>query len=195
MNPPSPTQGDDVPSVAGVRFRPALTLLLYVLLVASAAAALGVQSGTLNASAEARAAAPWAFLAFAVGFGAYRLALASVKKYSAGKAFFQVGVTAIFCMVLFLSAQTRQLAPGAPVDDLAAALSHQNPTIRAFAAELVRYRPQGAQHGKLLVKLLGDHDDAVRAAAHESLVALNGGVDLGPAGDPQAIAKWGEIFK
>ena len=196
MNPPVPAPGDEAPSVAGVRVRPGLTLLLYVLLVASAAAALGVLTGRFPASDEARIAAPWAFLAFAVGFSVYRLALASVKKYSAFKAFFQVGSTALFCMFLFLG--TAPLKPGAHVmtgTDLVAALHDANPTVRALAAEVAAHRPDGASYGKVLVETLGDKEVAVRQAAHDALVKLNGGVDLGPAGDPEAMTKWAEAFK
>ena len=196
MNSPVPAPGDEVPSVAGVRVRPGLTLLLYVLLVASAAAALGVQTGRFPASDSARIAAPWGFLAFAVGFSVYRLALASVKKYSAFKAFFQVGVTALFCMFLFLGSVPLQLAaPPAAGSDLVAALHDPNPTVRALAAELAPHRPEAAKYGRALVETLSDKDEAVRQAAHDALVRLNGGTDLGPADEAEAKAKWAETFK
>jgi hypothetical protein len=196
MNPPVPAPGDEVPSVAGVRVRPGLTVLLYVLLVASAVAALGVQTGRFPASGQVRIAAPWAFLAFAVGFSVYRLALASVRKYSAFKAFFQVGVTALFCMFLFLgTAPKRSSVQAAVGGDLSVALKDSNPTVRALAAELASHRPEAASYGKALVEALKDPDAAVRTAAHDSLVSLNGGIDLGPAGDAEAMAKWAETFK
>jgi hypothetical protein len=194
MNPPAPAPGDEVPSVAGVRVRPGLTILLWVLLVASAAAALGVQRGSFGMSAEARYAAPWAFLAFAVGFSVYRLALTNVHKYSPAKAFFQVGVVAIFCVFLFLGAAVERKAQGAGEPDLAAALNDPNPTVRAFAAELARYRPEGRGNSGALVKALADSAPAVASAAHASLVALNGGEDLGPPGDADARKRWAERF-
>jgi hypothetical protein len=196
MNPPVPAPGDDVPSVAGVRVRPGLTLLLYVLLVASAITALGVQTGRFSTSGPVRAAAPWAFLAFAVGFSVYRLALASVRKYSAFKAFFQVGSTAVFCMYLFFgTGPSHRSGRVGESSNLAVAMKDPNPTVRALAAELAAHRPEAGEYGKALVEALKDSDPAVRTAAHESLVSLNGGIDLGPAGDAEAMAKWAETFK
>lgn len=194
MNPPAQAQGDESPSVAGVRVRPGLTLFLWVLLVASAAAALGVQRGSFALSAEARAATPWVFLAFAVGFSVYRMSLASVHKYSPAKAFFQVVVAATFSAMLFIGASADKKAHTGGSPDLAAALKDPNPTLRAFAAELARHRPDGAGHAKALVAALADPDAAVAKAAHDSLVSLNGGEDLGPASDSEARAKWAEKF-
>lgn len=194
MNPPAPASGDEAPSVAGVRVRPGLTFFLWVLLVASAAAALSVQSGALGLSDEARAAAPWVFLAFAVGFSVYRLALASVHKYSPAKAFFQVGIAAIFTMLLFLGAGAERRLARPAQQDLAAALKDPNPTVRALAAELARFRPDGAAHARALVAALEDRDPVVSAAAHASLVALNQGADLGPPTDASARARWAERF-
>lgn len=174
--------------------RPGLTVFLWVLLVASAAAALSVQSGALGLSREARAAAPWVFLAFAVGFSVYRLALTSVHKYSPAKAFFQVGIAAIFTMLLFLGAGAERRSGQAASQDLAAALQDPNPTVRALAAELARFRPDGAVHARALVAALADRDPAVSAAAHASLVVLNQGVDLGPPSDGGARARWAQRF-
>lgn len=174
--------------------RPWLTLLLYFLLVASAAVSLGVQRGAIGASEQARQTAPWVFLAFAVGFGVYRLALASAHKYSAGKAYFQVGVAALFSMLLFLNAG-QQKVPVPHGEDLAPALSDQSPRARALAAELARHRPDGRRYAQDLVRALGDPDPAVAAAAHQSLVSLNQGADLGPPSDPAAAARWTERFR
>jgi hypothetical protein len=168
-------------------------MLLWVLLVASAATALGVQRGSLGMSAEARYAAPWVFLAFAVGFSVYRLALTNVHKYSPAKAFFQVGVAVIFCAMLFLGASDHR-AQSTGERDLAAALKDPHPTVRAFAAELARYRAEGRGNAHALVLLLADSDPTVAAAAHASLVSLNEGDDLGPPTDKAARAKWAERF-
>jgi hypothetical protein len=195
MNPPAQGPADAAPSVDGVRVRPGLTLFLWVLLVASAAAALGVQRGSFALSAEARAATPWVFLAFAVGFSVYRMSLLSVHKYSPAKAFFQVMVAATFSAMLFIGANAEKKASQVPASgDLAAALKDSNPTLRAFAAELARHRPDGVAHAKALVAALADADAAVAKAAHDSLVALNGGDDLGPASDAAARARWAEKF-
>jgi hypothetical protein len=52
-----------------------------------------------------------------------------------------------------------------------------------------------ASYAKALVEALKDPEAQVRLAAHDALVNLNGGVDLGPADDPAAVAKWAESFK
>ena len=62
------------PSVAGLRVRPVWPMVLYVLLVSSAALALYTQRRPVTP--ELDRLAPWIFLAFAVGFAGYRFALA-----------------------------------------------------------------------------------------------------------------------
>ena len=194
---------DEVPSVAGVRVRPGLTLLLYVLLAGSAAAALWVQSGAAGAPDEARKAAAWVFLVFAVGFGVYRLALVAAKKYSAGKAFFQLGVAALFCMVLFLNRVEQPARAGAggagpaaaaSLDDVAGLLSDPNPTVRALAAEVVPARADASRWAPALARALRDTDARVRERAHHALVELNAGEDLGPPEDASAVAAWKAKF-
>jgi HEAT repeat protein len=52
--------------------------------------------------------------------------------------------------------------------------------VRALAAEVAGYRGDAAQP---LVKLLSDPSPEVRQAAHDALVKLNGGTDLGAAAE------------
>jgi hypothetical protein len=68
--------------------------------------------------------------------------------------------------------------------------------VRAAAARTVGEK--GLKFGKELIDLLGDDDVGVRAAAHQGLVKLNRGKDLGPdatateAERKEAIARWRE---
>ncbi len=180
------------PQVAGVRLRPALTVGLYVLLVASAGLALWVQRRPEVVPAVVVQAAPWVFLLFALGFAAYRLALVAAHRYSPFKAFFQVLITAVFFMLL-LPVQWGEVT-ARPATGLPALLRDPNARVRLLAAEVARYR-QDASVAPQLVKLLDDPSAEVRQEAHRSLVALNGGTDLAPLEDAQARSKWGERFK
>lgn len=189
MKPTVPAAQEEEPSVAGVRVRPALAMVLYVLLAVSFAAAIWSQAPERDAPEAVRRLSPIVFLVFAVGFAAYRAALVVARKYSAGKAFFQIGAAALFCVALFMP---RAPGPGdgAGASDLAPLLSHAQPAVRALAAEVARTRPDAARWAPALVRALEDPDAAVRAEAHRSLVALNQGVDLGPADDAGARAAW-----
>jgi len=68
--------------------------------------------------------------------------------------------------------------------------------VRAAAARSVGEK--GLKFGKELIDLLADDDVGVRQAAHQALVKLNGGKDLGPdakadaAERKEAIARWRE---
>lgn len=169
----------DEPSVAGVRVRPVLPMVLYALLVGSALLAFWAQRSATAPESVSRIA-PWAFLAFAVGFSAYRLALVAAKKYSAFKAFSQIGVAAMFFMLLLLP----QVAP--PQESVRAVgelLRDRDPSVRALAAELVGHR-QSVSEAKALIELLSDPSPSVRTAAQLALTRLNAGVDLGS--DPSA---------
>ncbi|MEW5737684.1 MAG: HEAT repeat domain-containing protein [Myxococcota bacterium] len=185
------------PSVAGVRVRPVWPMVLYVLLVASAALALYAQR--FPVSAELARVAPWIFLAFAVGFAGYRFALVAARRYSPFKAFFQVFTAALFFMLLLLPGLQGPAAVGGTdgaggASGLAVALASADAEKRALAAEVAGFR-KDASVAAALVRLLGDTSPAVREAAHGALVRLNDGVDLGPADDAAARAAWGERFK
>lgn len=165
---PEPT---DEPSVGGVRVRPAWSIALYALLVLSAGVAFYAQRSPDLDPAVARIA-PWIFLVFALGFAVYRVALVAARRYSPFKAFIQVFLAALFFMLL--------LSPRIEVKGDGSLLSHRDERVRAQAAELVGW------HGDLpqapaVVRLLDDPSPLVRAAAHEALVKLNGGADLGTA--------------
>jgi hypothetical protein len=153
-------------------------MLLFVLLGGSALLALWAQQ-TPDAPEPISRFAPWAFLAFAIGFSTYRLALVVAKRYSAFKAFAQIVVAALFFMLLLVPFVR-------PVDAVASPgvlLSDRDPKVRALAAEVVGWR-QSVADAPRLVGLLSDSSQAVRVAAHDALVRLNGGADLGVQPDP-----------
>ncbi|MCC6334150.1 MAG: HEAT repeat domain-containing protein [Myxococcales bacterium] len=182
------------PSVAGLRVRPVWPMVLYVLLVSSAALALYTQRRPVTP--ELDLLAPWIFLAFAVGFAGYRFALVAARRYSPFKAFFQVFTAALFFMLLLWPGLARP--PGAPgvtaPSGLLSALASGDAEKRALAAEVAGHRRDVAV-APALVRLLTDDAPAVRNAAHAALVQLNDGVDLGAADDPAARAAWTERFK
>lgn len=169
--PVQPETNPDEPSVAGVRVRPAWSVALYVLLVASAGLALYAQRST-RVDPLFATAAPWVFLGFVVGFAIYRVALVAARRYSPFKAFLQIFIAALFFALL--------LMPRVPHGDSAAEslLRDRNPRVRAVAAEVLGHR-QDVARAASLVPLLDDRDAEVRAAARAALVKLNGGTDLG----------------
>jgi hypothetical protein len=187
MNAQPLTPPTEEPSVAGVRVRPVLPMLLFVLLVGSALLALWAQQSPVAPEPISRFA-PWAFLAFAIGFAAYRLALVAAKRYSAFKAFAQIIVAALFFMLLLLPQVSPPLEqPAVAPEDL---LRDRDPRVRALAAEVLGYREAqrvadlpaaNPAHAKALVELLGDSNEAVRQAARKALTQLNGGRELEPA--------------
>ncbi len=168
---PQQSASADEPSVAGVRVRPVWPVLLFVLLVSSAALALYAERSDGVDPLIARAS-PFVFLAFAVGFAIYRLALVVARRYSAFKAFFQIFIAALFFMLLLL--------PGTPATNsrLPGLFGHREPQVRALAAKVAGLEHDATARASL-IELLDDPAPDVRAAAHASLVTLNGGVDLG----------------
>lgn len=170
----------DEPSVVGVRVRPFWSIVLYALLVLSAGVAFYAQRSPGVDPLVARTA-PWIFLAFALGFSVYRIALVTVRRYSPFKAFIQIFLAALFFLLL--------LFPRAQVaGEAGSLLNHREDRVRALAAEVTGWRGEQGQGGAL-VKLLEDPSTDVRAAAHAALVKLNGGVDLGVD-----AAAWGKRF-
>lgn len=164
----------DEPSVVGVRVRPAWSIVLYALLVLSAGVAFYAQrSPGLNP--DVARISPWIFLVFALGFAVYRVALVAARRYSPFKAFIQVFLAALFFLLLL---SPRLEVPG----EQASLLSHRDERVRAQAAELAGWRADQSQ-APALVGLLDDPSAPVRAAAHEALVKLNGGADLGTASE------------
>ncbi len=151
---------------------------LYVLLLTSAGIAMW-SSRTPGVPGFVTAASPFVFLAFAVGFSAYRLALVMARRYSAFKAFVQISLAALFFMLLLFPRVEAVVAPslaaGVPV---APALVDPDPRVRALAAEVAGWRAD-EKAASALVGLLDDADPQVRASAHGALVRLNAGADLG----------------
>ncbi len=186
----SPPAIDDTPRVGGMRLGPSLTGVLYALLFLAAALALVAQRFPGSFPPRLVAASPWVFLTFAIGFGVYRIALVRARKYSAGKAFLQIGVAVIFFMLLLSWARS---AAQLPTDRVQLLLTHSNPGVRALAAEVARYRDEPARYAAALAEALKDPDPSVRREAHLSLVRI-AGEDLGPPSDPAAVRAWQERY-
>jgi len=179
------------PKLGGVRFGPALAGALYLLLVASAGLALWARGATGRQPALVSQVAPWVFLGFLILFALYRFGLVRARRYPAVKAFFQIGAGLLFFMLLL---------PGTRLDftrerggELQQLLADPNPAVRALAAEVARYRPDGKQAAPQLVRALEDRDPRVRQEAHRSLVTLNG-EDLGAPENPKAVQAWRERY-
>lgn len=188
INGPTPASDPGAPTVGPVKVRPALAVVLYAVLVCAALLVLWAKQAAHPPAALVQAA-PWVFLAFAVGFAAYRLALVMAKRYSAFKAFLQLAIMASFFMLL-LGGGGAAVSVAGP---LTQALADVDPRVRALAAELVGYRQELTSAARL-VELLRDATPEVRAAAHGALVRLNAGSDLGPGTDDASRQAWRERF-
>lgn len=167
---PVSDQSPEEPSVVGVRVRPFWSLVLYALLVISAGVALYAQRAP-NISPGLVQLTPWLFLTFALGFTVYRLALVFARRYSPFKAFIQIFLAALFFMLLLFPR-----AGGQPA--ASSLLVSADSRVRAMAAENTGYRGDVTQ-APALVPLLSDPEETVRFSAHQALVKLNGGSDLG----------------
>jgi HEAT repeat protein len=187
----TPSGREPALEVGGVPFGPALAFWLYLMLGGSAALALSARHFPGIVPHSLQLAALALFLAFLVGFSLYRLRLVQARKYPAFKAFFQVGVGLLFLTLLLPGANNPYEAGERGVPEL---LSDSDPAVRAMAAEVVGYRPDGSRYGASLVGVLRDPDPRVREQAHRSLIRLNG-KDLGPPDDEQAVRAWGARFR
>lgn len=178
-----------VPVIAGIPVGPALTGILYVLLVLAAGVALlGHRLGEGAAGGTLVRLAPWLFLAFLVCFAGYRLILVRARKYPVFKAFFQIAVgTAVFALLM---PRAQKIKP--PTDPMMVLLRDEDPHVRALASEVVGFRGD-ARYGKELVHRLQDGAVEVREKAHESLVKLNG-TDLGDPENDGAVEAWRERY-
>lgn len=156
------------PNIRGVRVRPSWALALYALLVVTAGFSFYAQRAPHVDPAVAQVA-PWLFLVFAVGFAVYRVALVVARRYSLVKAFIQILLAALFFQLLLLPKTQRGPEP---------LLAHSDARVRAMAAENVGFHGD-VSAARALITLLGDGDERVRTAAHEALIRLNGGADLG----------------
>jgi hypothetical protein len=172
------------PTVAGLRVRPGWPLALYAILVSSAGLSLvGQRSSGLDPTLGRSAA--WVFLVFALGFAGYRLALVAARRYSPFKAFLQVLFAALFFLVLLFPAVG---VPGRG-PHLHPLLGHGEPAVRSLAARVI-----GLEHdlsgGAELASLLEDPSPEVRSEAHQALVRLAEGTDLGSLPGP-----WRERYR
>ena len=174
------------PSVAGLPLGPGLGVALYVLLVASAGLAFFGRSFPGRLPVALERVTPFVFAVFVGCFAVYRFGLASARKYPASKAFFQVGLAVVVFLLLLPSSRAPYVPAGTA---LGQALTAPDPRLRALAAEVARYRPEGRDYVPALVQALSDPDPTVRAQAHASLVRLTG-TDLGSPDDPRAVEAW-----
>jgi HEAT repeats len=172
--------------VGGFRLGPWLGVTLYVLLVSSAGLAFFGRSFPGRLPIPIERVTPWVFAVFVACFAVYRFALASARKYPASKAFFQVGLAVVVFLLLLPSSRAPYVPAGTA---LGQALVDPDPRLRALAAEVARYRPEGRDYVPSLVQALSDPDPTVRAQAHVSLVKLTG-TDLGSPEDPAAVEVW-----
>ncbi len=162
---------------------PKPALLLYVLLLASAAATLTGIPVFEQAVREGRRppailmAAPVLLSVFIALFAAYRFALVRAGRYHAGKAFVQVGFMVLVLALLLPGSleRYRTAGVGRPID-LGRQLDSADAEARAVAAELARHRARKdvLQYVPRLVALLDDSSPEVRRQARASLVSIAG---------------------
>jgi hypothetical protein len=179
-----------IPTVAGIRLGPGLGVALYILLAAAAGLSFFGRRFPGRLPEEVERLTPLVFGVFIACFAVYRFGLANARKYPASKAFFQVGLAVAVFLLLLPSGRAPYAVTGT---GLAEALADSNPRTRALAAELARYRPDGAHYVAALVAALSDPDPTVRTQAHASLVRLTG-MDLGSPESPAALEAWRRRF-
>jgi hypothetical protein len=159
------------PHLGKFRIRPAWAVTLFALLATSGAASLWAAQ-TKSAQPWVFRSAPWVFLVFVLGFALYRVALVLAGRYSPFKAFAQVFIGILFFLVLAWPDMERG---GASDERL---IRHPDAKVRAMSAELIGLKLE-VGYAAQLAELLDDQDDNVRQRAHEALVKLNQGSDLG----------------
>lgn len=164
-----------------------LAWLLYAMLALAAAAALLSSTRAELVPPAVRVGAPIAFGVFLILFAVYRFALVRAGRYPAGKAFFQVGAGALFLTLLFPGA-SRNLSPAAE-RPLLQLMDDADPSVRAIACEVARYRPEAKSYAEPLVDRLVDDSPVVRAQALRSLQTI-AGRDVGGGEGKQAIERW-----
>ena len=176
--------------MGGFPLGPGLGVALYVLLVSSAGLAFFGRSFPGRLPIAIERVTPWVFALFVACFAVYRFGLASKRKYPASKAFFQVGLAVVVFLLLLPSSRAPYVPAGTA---LGQALVDPDPRLRALAAEVARYRPEGRDYVPALVQALSDPDPTVRGQAHASLVKLTG-VDLGAPETPGAVEAWRQRY-
>lgn len=155
--------------------------LLYVALVVSAAVALFGRD-EIQARVLAGSLVPeWRFVPGAVFGGTLllyavdRVLLVQRGRFPYGKAFYQLAFGLVLLGMHFQGAlmDYRAGTEAHASAGLAALLQHEEPGVRAMAAELAGYRG-GREHAGALVALLSDGNAAVQAAAQGALERLAG---------------------
>jgi hypothetical protein len=179
-----------------------LRLLLYVLLLASAAVSLMGLPALEQAVREGRRSpatlmiAPALLALFVVGFATYRFTLVRSGRYHAGKAFVHVGLMILALSLLLPGSLERYRSAGTvrPVD-LSRHLASPDAEARAMAAELARHRPleDALRYVPRLVELSEDASPEVRRQARATLVAL-AGRDAGGEG-PGSAERWRTFWR
>jgi hypothetical protein len=176
----------------GLAFVQFLRPALYLLLVLSAFLTFwaGGDIAGMALPAVLRGAAPVVFGVFIVVFAVYRFSLVRARRYPAMTGMFQVGLTALIWVLLLPSTRQKIVPPRGTQDDVPALFSSADPRVRALAAEVAGYRPEGRRYAAGLIERLNDADAGVRKRAHESLRRLSG-ADASPGEEGQAAKeKW-----
>jgi hypothetical protein len=181
----------------GLAFVPVLRPALYLLLVLSAFATFwaGGDIAGFALPAVLRGAAPVVFAVFLVVFAIYRFALVRARKYPAMTGLFQVGLTALIWVLLLPSTRQKIVPRHGMIDDVPALFSSADPRVRALAAEVAGYRPEGTHYVGGLIERLNDADARVRERARVSLQRL-AGVDAAPGEEgAAAMEKWRSLAR
>ena len=133
---------------------------------------------------------------FIAGYAVYRFVLVRSGRYPAGQALVRVGAMLLALGVIAGIALDRPRHAAVPAAgiDLSAPLASPDPTTRALAAELVRWRPRPERdpQAERLLDLLDDPAPEVRRAARASLVAI-AGADAGEG--PGAAGRWRALLR
>jgi hypothetical protein len=177
----------------GLAFVQFLRPALYVLLVLSAFATFWAGGDIAGHALPAvlRGAAPVVFGIFIIVFAIYRIALVRARKYPAMTGLFQIGLSALIWVLLLPSTRQKIVPPRGANDDVPALFSSADPRVRALAAEVAGYRPDGTRYAAGLIERLNDADAGVRDRARASLRRLAGGVDAAPGEQGEAaMEKW-----
>lgn len=159
---------------AGIR---RLRVVLYVLILASAIAALALQPQIAKLVASHQLASGWLYLPMAVYglffvvFALDRWFLVRRARYPAGRAFFQVVFGLVFALILTPSTQREyQSNP----EGIARWLNHNEAELRGLAIEALGYRGIRADRVQALALRLDDEDPKVRQLAAKVLGAWSG---------------------
>ena len=151
----------------------AMVILLYSLLLLSAVLSL-VSYASSAVPDSIRQVVPVSFAVFYVIFVIYRAVLIRRRRYPMPKGVFQVGMGALFLVLLFnfsfqqKSASDSDTRPLKPLKEL---LRHEDPSVRALACDAFGTLSKADQAAAMddLKKLLNDRNAAVRSHADKAL--------------------------